>query len=72
MKLIDEARQAYKLLSVWAFIVIGAMPDVYAGIQGLGWLDDKAVPPVFVWTIRIGAAVGVALRLVKQQAKAQG
>lgn len=69
MTLIDDWKDALRKLSVWAFIVIGAMPDIYAGVQGLGWLDDKAVPQSFVWTIRILAALGIALRLVKQQAK---
>lgn len=69
MKLVDDVRDAWKWLSVWAFIILGAMPDIYAGVQSLGWLDDKAVPPSFVWTIRIGAALGLAVRLVKQQAK---
>lgn len=70
MQLVDDAGKAWKWLSMWAFIVIGAMPDIYAGLQGLGWLDDKAVPASFVWTIRGLAALGIAVRLVKQQAKA--
>ena len=70
MRLVDDARHAWRWLSVWAFIVLGAMPDIYGGIQALGWLDDKSVPPVFVWTIRIGAAVGIAVRLIGQRAKA--
>lgn len=69
MKLVDDWRDALSKLSVWAFIVIGAMPDIYSGIQALGWLDDKAVPQAFVWTIRILAALGIAVRLIKQQAK---
>lgn len=67
--LVDDWKDAWKKLSVWAFIVIGAMPDIYSGIQSLGWLDDKAVPQSFVWTIRVLAGVGIAVRLVKQQAK---
>lgn len=71
MTLIEDWRQAWKKFSVWAFIVIGAMPDIYSGVQALGWLEDKAVPASFVWTIRVLAGVGIAVRLIKQQAKAQ-
>jgi hypothetical protein len=69
MTLIDDWQLAWKKLSVWAFALIGAAPDIYSGVQSLGWLEDKAVPPAFVWTIRILAGVGIAVRLVKQQAK---
>lgn len=68
MELIDDWKQGLRKLSVWAFIVIGAMPDIYAALQSFGWLDDKAIPPAFVWTIRALAAIGVAVRLIKQQA----
>jgi hypothetical protein len=69
MRLIDDWRQGWKKLSVWAFLILGAMPDIYSGVQALGWLEDKAVPPAFIWTIRIGAAIGIALRLISQKAK---
>ena len=71
MQLVDDWKQAWRKFSVWAFIVLGAMPDIYSGVQALGWLDDKAVPPAFVWSIRFAAAAGLALRLIKQRAKAQ-
>lgn len=70
MRLVDDWKQALKKYSVWAFIVIGAMPDIYTGMLGMGLLNDGALPQTFVWTIRILAAMGLALRLVKQQ-KAQ-
>jgi hypothetical protein len=71
MTLVEDARSAWKWLSVWAFVILGAMPDIYSGVQALGWLEDKAVPPAFIWTIRIGAAIGIALRLISQKAKEQ-
>ena len=57
MELIDDWKQAWKKFSVQAFIVLAAMPDIYGGVQSLGWLDDKAVPQSFVWAIRIGAGI---------------
>lgn len=68
--LVDEWRQAWKLLSVWAFIVIGIAPDLYSGVAAMGWLNDASVPPAFVWTLRSLAVAGIAVRLIRQKPKA--
>lgn len=65
-ELIDDWKQAWTKLSVLAFAVIAAAPDIYSGVQALGWLEDAAVPKSFVWTIRILAGIGIVFRLVKQ------
>ena len=36
MKLIDNWRQCWKMASMWAYVFIGAMPDVYNAIAALG------------------------------------
>lgn len=65
--LIDEWHQAWKMLSVWAFAVIGIAPDLHAGIVAMGWLNDDNVPPAFVWTLRGLAVAGIAARLLRQR-----
>ena len=65
--LIDEWKQAWRMLSVWAFALIGIAPDLYTGIIAMGWLDDANVPPSFVWTLRGLAVVGIAGRLLRQK-----
>lgn len=66
-KLVDEWRHAWRMLSVWAFALIGIAPDLHAGIVAMGWLDDPTVPPSFVWTLRALAVAGVAARLIQQR-----
>lgn len=65
--LVDEWRQAWKMLSVWAFAVIGIAPDLYSGIVAMGWLDDGNVPAAFVWTLRGLAVLGIGARLLRQR-----
>lgn len=62
--LISDWRDAWKLLSVWAFAFIGAMPDLYNGLAAMGWID--AMPSPAIWTIRVMAGAGILCRLVKQ------
>ena len=64
--LIDDAGKAYKLASVWAFVLIGAMPDIYNGIAAMGWVDQ--VPERFTWILRGCAAAGIVVRVLKQRA----
>lgn len=64
--LIEEWRHGWKLLSVWVFALIGASPDIYAGIVAMGWLEDPAVPQSFVWGLRGMAALGIMARFIKQ------
>ena len=62
---IHDLTSTWKLLSVWAFMVIGAMPDIYNGIASMGWADE--VPDKFKWILRGMAASGVALRVINQR-----
>lgn len=65
--IVDEWKHLWKSFSVWALLLIGAAPDIYSGVAALGWLDDEGVPPAFIWTLRILAALGIAGRFVKQR-----
>lgn len=64
MKLITDWHLSWKLLSVWAFALIGAMPDLYNGLAAIGWIDS--IPEPAVWVIRIMAGAGIICRLVRQ------
>lgn len=64
--LVDGWRKGWKMLSVWAFAVIGISPDLYGAVAAMGWLDDQAVPGVFVWSLRGLAVAGIAVRLLRQ------
>lgn len=64
MKLISDWRGAWKLLSVWAFALIGAMPDFYNGLAAMGWIES--IPDPAIWTIRVMAGLGIAARLIRQ------
>jgi hypothetical protein len=68
MKLIPEWRNAWRMLSVWAFALIGAAPDIHSAIVAMGWLNDPGVPASFVWLVRGLAVLGIAVRLMKQKA----
>lgn len=66
-KPVPEWRQAFKMLSVWGFALIGIAPDAHAAIVAMGWLSDPSVPPSFVWTLRGLAVAGIVARLIQQQ-----
>jgi len=65
MKLIDDARQWWKIGSVWMFVLIGFFPDLYDGVSAMGWLDQ--LPGAAKWSIRALASAGIAVRLIKQK-----
>lgn len=65
MKLIDNWRQCWKMASMWAYVFIGAMPDVYNAIAALGWVEQ--LPEPAMWTVRAMAAAGIAARIIKQK-----
>lgn len=67
--LVDEWKSFWKHISFYAFVLIGAAPDIYQGIAALGWLQDENVPPAFVWTVRGLAVAGIVGRYVRQKAK---
>lgn len=65
MKLIENWRESWKMASMWVYMLILAMPDVYNAVAALEWADQ--LPEPAVWVIRTMAAIGVAARIVKQK-----
>lgn len=70
-ELVDDARDAWKWLSVWMFALIGVMPDAYEAANALGLFDTTALPEQYKWLMRIMALAGIYFRLVRQKAKAE-
>ena len=67
--LILQWRQAWKLTSVWVFLIIGALPDIYNGVVAAGLHDELPEPAKNC--LRVLAILGIAFRLIKQNAIAQ-
>ena len=67
--LIAQWRHAWKLASVWVFVVIGVFPDIYNGVVAAGLHDELPEPAKNC--LRVLAILGIAFRLIKQNAIAQ-
>lgn len=65
IELITNWRHAWKMASVWVFIVIGAFPDIYNAVVAAGLHDQ--LPPMFVNALRILSVVGIGSRIIKQK-----
>lgn len=65
VKLINEAKNYWKMWSVRMYALLFIAPDVYNIISSYGILDGA--PVAFVWIVKVLAATGVALRLIKQK-----
>ena len=64
MKLVDDAKQAWRWFSVWALGVLAALPLVWAELPPeTHALIPDAVRP---WIITAVALAGIAGRLVRQ------
>lgn len=66
LKLIDNWKQAWRMWTVQISALVLLLPDLYAGVQALGWLDSADCPPALAWSIRILGGVGVVARLIRQ------
>lgn len=71
MQLIDEAKQFYKLYSVWFFAFIAVIPDLFNLAIAHGILTGEDAPAQLSYTIKLIAFLGAAARLVKQTALAK-
>jgi len=72
IELIDEARKWYRLYSVWFFVVLGALPDIYNAVVAAGLLEgifpaESKVPALFSRLVNLIALAGLISRMVKQK-----
>lgn len=68
-RLVEDWRKGWRMLSVWAFALIAAAPDIHSAIVAMGWLEDPNVPTSFVWGVRGLAVLGIVVRLMRQKVK---
>lgn len=66
IKLIAQWKHGWKLTSVWVFLIVGAFPDIYNALISAG-LHDQLPETAKLW-LRSLAALGIVLRLIRQQA----
>lgn len=66
IELIEQWKHAWKMTSVWVFIIVGAFPDIYNAVVAAGLHDQ--LPPVAANCLRGLAIVGIGLRVIKQKA----
>ena len=64
IEIIAQWKHAWKLTSVWVFLVIGAFPDIYNAVIAAGLHDE--IPESAKMYLRGLAVIGIALRLIKQ------
>lgn len=65
MQLIENWRQCWRMASMWVYMLIAAMPDIYNAVAALGWIEQ--LPDPAMWTVRAMAAIGIAARIIKQK-----
>ncbi len=66
IELVSYWKHAWKLTTVWAFIIVGAFPDIYNGVIAAG-IHDQLPEQAKLW-LRGMAVAGIAFRLVRQRA----
>lgn len=69
--LVDEAKQFYKLYSIWFFAILGLMPDLYNLAVANQLVDGGSAPAFLARIINVVAFTGAAMRLVKQKVVAE-
>lgn len=69
IELVSYWKHAWKLTTVWAFIIVGVFPDFYNGVIAAGFHDQ--LPETAKMWLRGMAAVGILFRLVRQRAVEQ-
>ncbi len=66
LTVVGDWRKAWRFYSVWAFAVVGILPDAYNAIVASGMLGGADTPEYLTWSMRAAAIGGILLRLVKQ------
>ena len=67
LRLIDDWKKFLKLYTVWFFILLGALPQMWDSVVQSGLLDTPLIPPQFKALVGTISALGIVARLIKQQ-----
>jgi hypothetical protein len=70
VELVSGWQKAYQMWSVWAMVLMGAMPDIYSAAVASGLFEGEGVPQQLGYIMKVLAFLGVVSRLVKQQSVA--
>jgi hypothetical protein len=65
--MVDEAKIIYKAYSFWAFVVLGELGDINDALISMGLYTAAQTPGYFNKALKIIAAYGIIVKLVKQK-----
>lgn len=66
IELIGDWKQAWKYYSVWIYVFIGALPDIFDLAVKMDLLGGEGTPDALNYCIKLFSFAGVVMRLVKQ------
>ncbi len=67
IELVDEWRKWYAMYSIWAFILLGALPDVYNLAIQFNVISGDNAPAILARTVNMVAFLGALGRMMKQK-----
>lgn len=70
LQLIDDWKKAYKLYSVWFFVILGSLPQMWDTAVQSGLMETPLIPPAFKALVGTISAVALVMRLITQQSAA--
>lgn len=72
MILIGNWKGAWKLASMWVFLLIAISPELFGIAVQSGFLESDEIPALFARLINLLGLIGMISRVVKQRATEQG
>lgn len=66
LELIAEWKQAWRMYSVWAMVIMGMLPDIYNELVASGIFEGTEVDHLFGRIAKLVALIGVMTRVLKQ------
>ena len=66
LQFVDDARQFYKMYSIWVFATLAALPTVWNQMVELKLISVDALPAEAQALFTTVASIGIIVRLVKQ------
>lgn len=67
LQLIDDWKKAYKLYSIWFFVILGSLPQLWDTAVQSGLMETALIPPAFKALVGTISAIALVMRLIKQQ-----
>ena len=70
--LIGDWKSAWKLASMWVFLLIAISPELFQIAVQSGFLESGEVPELFARLINLMGLIGMLSRVIKQRATEKG